>query len=170
MKGQRHDREYAPRVFDYTSHLQTIRSEQMRTVKDENGEEVTPWNTVMVETAGFVPLEVRMKQMEQNGLFAQAVGGELSPDDLREAYFTSDFELSPDDELEEVLAKRAALNAYLDELKKKRAKEFEEMQSKNPAAFSKEEYSELREMILARRRRKETQNERVEEELADSGD
>lgn len=114
---------------------------------DEHGESL--WNEKLVETAGFVPLEVRMKQMEQNGLMAQFQLGELSPEDLRQAYLMPDFEIDPDDELEEAIAKEQLREAFLQKLREERAKAESEAEVKNPHVLTPEEYAEFKRLVKA---------------------
>ena len=44
------------------------------------------WNEDIVETAGFIPLEVRFKQMEQAGYRAQFFESEFSSKDVSDIY------------------------------------------------------------------------------------
>ena len=44
------------------------------------------WNEDIVETAGFIPLEVRFKQMEQAGYRAQFFESEFSSKDVSDMY------------------------------------------------------------------------------------
>lgn len=64
-------------------------------------------NNVIVETAGFVPLDVRFKQMEQNGILARLNAQEFSlgVDDLRQLYFGAETEITQYDDLEDVQEK-----------------------------------------------------------------
>ena len=75
-------------------------------------------NEYLTETAGFVPLEVKLKQFEQNGLAAQFNTSEFTSNDLRDIYLNPDFDITPDDEFEEVEEKIAARNAYIQEIRK----------------------------------------------------
>ena len=51
-------------------------------------------NPVIVETAGFVPLEVRFKRFEENGIRAQFSAAEFSSSDLRDIYLHPDFQIN----------------------------------------------------------------------------
>lgn len=144
-------KKYSFGQFDYDSHMKSVSMDQLRSftridVDDEEIEEI-PWNERVVETAGYVPLEVRMKQMEQAGLRQQFVMGDLSPDDLRAAWLSQDFEITPEDELEEVFAKTAARNEFLEKLKAERMKAAEEEEQRNPKPFTPDEYAEIREFL-----------------------
>lgn len=81
-------------------------------------------NDVIVETAGFVPLEVKFKRFEQNGLIAQFNESEFTSSDLRDIYLTPDFEISPEDDFEEVQEKLIAQQNYIIQLKDKKTSEF----------------------------------------------
>lgn len=84
-------------------------------------------NKVIVETAGFVPLDVRFKQMEQNGILARLNAEEfsLSIEDLRQLYFGENTEINQYDELEDIqeklynqnVLKQKLYNEYLESQK-----------------------------------------------------
>lgn len=128
---------FSPEVFDYDACVAAAAAAQQAAL-DDDGEPL--WNEQLTETAGFVPLEVRMKQMEQAGLLQQALLQDVTADDLREAWLSSDFEISPDDELEEVIAKDRARREFIDQIKAQRQKEFDEQQTKALGSLSKEQY------------------------------
>lgn len=130
-------RVFLPEAFDFDACVAASAAQQQAAVNDD-GEPL--WNEQLTETAGFVPLEVRMKQMEQNGLLQQALLQDVTADDLREAWLSSDFEISPEDELEDVLAKDAARREFIENIKHERQKEFEEQQNKALGSLSKEQY------------------------------
>ena len=48
--------------------------------------EIEGWDEDIVETAGFIPLEVRFKQMEQAGFRAQFFENEFSSKDVTDMY------------------------------------------------------------------------------------
>ena len=57
------------------------------------------WDEDIVETAGFVPLEVRFKQMEQAGFRAQFFESEFSSKDVTDMYLNHpEFDITPEDE------------------------------------------------------------------------
>lgn len=128
---------FLPEAFDFDACVAAAAAQQQADVDDDGN---PLWNEQLTETAGFVPLEVRMRQMEQAGLLQQALLQDVTADDLREAWLSSDFEISPDDELEEVLAKDRARREFLETVKAERQKEFEESQSKALSSLSKEQY------------------------------
>lgn len=134
-----------PYQFDYPAHLADCMTRQMSGyVDEETGETVVPWKETLVETAGFVPLEVRFKQMEQNGLIAQFQLGELSPEDLRQIYLSEEFEVKPDDELEEALEKVARRNELQRLLIEERKKAQTEEEAKAPHVLTAEEYAQFK--------------------------
>lgn len=131
--------------FNYAAHVADCHTRQFRLIIDEEtGEEVMPWNEKLVETAGFVPLEVRFKQMEQNGLMAQFQLGELSPEDLRQIYLSEEFEIKPDDELEDALDKVARRTALQQLLIEERKKAQTEQEAKAPHVLTAEEYAQFK--------------------------
>lgn len=69
-------------------------------------------NEVIVEDAGFIPLDVKFKRFEQAGIAMQFQTSEFTSNDMRNLYANPDFEIYPDDEFEEVQEKLAAYNAY----------------------------------------------------------
>lgn len=71
-------------------------------------------NSKIVETAGFVPLEVKFKQFEQNGLRAQFSTSEFTSNDYRDMYLSPNTEILPTDDLEEIEEK-----LYLQEMKRR---------------------------------------------------
>ena len=75
----------------------------------------------MTETAGYLPLEVRLKQLEQQGYIAKFHREEFDSDEISELWTRPDFEILPTDELEDVQEKMALRRAYLLELKSKHA-------------------------------------------------
>ena len=84
-------------------------------------------NEYITETAGFVPLEVKLKQFEQNGLRAQFNESEFTSSDYRDMYLNPDFEIYPGDELEEVQEKVELQRKYIIE-------KLEMLKEKNKAA------------------------------------
>lgn len=62
-------------------------------------------NPVIVETAGFVPLEVKMKRFEQAGLRAQFREQDFDSQDYRDMYLNPDVIIYPSDDLEQVQEK-----------------------------------------------------------------
>lgn len=73
-------------------------------------------NPVIVETAGFIPLEVKLKRFEQAGQIMQFNTSEFTANDYRELYLNPDFQIYPDDELEDVEEKLSGLRAYQSEV------------------------------------------------------
>lgn len=128
---------YLPEAFDFDACVAAAAARQQAAVDDDGN---PLWDEQLTETAGFVPLEVRMKQMEQAGLLQQAMLQDVTADDLREAWLSSDFEISPDDELEEVIVKDRARREFIDTIKAERQKEFDAQQTKALGSLSKEQY------------------------------
>ena len=87
--------------------------------------EIDGWDEDIVETAGFIPLEVRFKQMEQAGIRAQFFESEFSSKNVQDMYLNHpEFDLSPEDDLEEAMDKiqlrQAWINQVKEEVRKKR--------------------------------------------------
>lgn len=62
-------------------------------------------NERIVETAGFVPLDIKFKRFEQAGILQMLNKQKYSVDDLRDIYFGEDSEIHPYDELEDIVSK-----------------------------------------------------------------
>lgn len=76
----------------------------------------------VTETAGFEPLEVRFKKMEQAGFRAQFFESDFDSADLREIYLHHpEFTLQEGDELEDVIEKDAMRSAFIRGLLEKKA-------------------------------------------------
>lgn len=91
-------------------------------------------NKYICETAGFIPLDVKFKQYEQNGMIASFLASDFTSSDYREMYMNPDFEIYPEDDLEDINEKRIALYNHIEEVKKKiaerKTKEKEENKEK----------------------------------------
>ena len=74
------------------------------------------WEEEVTETAGFVPLEVRMRQMEQNGYVARFKSSDFTSCDLRDIWLNPDFEILPGDDIEEVARKTALRQDFIKDL------------------------------------------------------
>lgn len=75
-------------------------------------------NEYICETAGFIPLEVKFKRFEQAGIRAQISASDYTSSDYRDMYLNPDYQVYPDDEIEEVEEKFRALHAHIQEVKK----------------------------------------------------
>lgn len=76
-------------------------------------------NEYICETAGFVPLEVKFKRFEQAGIRQQINASDYTSSDYRDMYLNPDYQVYPDDEIEEVEAKFIALHNHIEEVKAK---------------------------------------------------
>lgn len=89
--------------------------EKMTLPKIDYGEK---WNEDIVETAGFIPLEVRFKQMEQAGFQAQFFEQEFSSKDVRDMYLNHpEFDITGEDDIEEALEKIELRREYIESVK-----------------------------------------------------
>lgn len=108
--------------------------------------EIEGWNEEIVETAGFIPLEVRFKQMEQAGIRAQFFESEFGSKDFQDMYLNHpEFDLTPEDDIEEALEKIKLRQAWIESVKenarKKKAAETDFDASESKAKTSKKESS-----------------------------
>lgn len=76
-------------------------------------------NEYICETAGFVPLEVKFKRFEQAGIRQQLNAADYTSSDYRDMYLNPDYQVYPDDEIEDVEAKFKALHDHIQEVKAK---------------------------------------------------
>lgn len=91
------------------------------------------WNEDIVETAGFIPLEVRFKQMEQAGFRAQFFESEFSSKDVTDMYLNHpEFDITPEDDVEEAYEKMQLRAAYIRSVK-------EAVKARKQAELSREE-------------------------------
>lgn len=74
-------------------------------------------NEYITETAGFIPLEVKLKQFEQNGLIAQFSAQDFDSHDYRDIYLNPDFNPTPEDDFEDIQEKIAARHEFIEKLK-----------------------------------------------------
>lgn len=96
----------------------------------------------VTETAGFEPLEVRFKKMEQAGFRAQFFESDFDSADLREIYLHHpEFTLQEGDELEDVIEKDALRSAFISELLAKKAASKQPVEKK-PATPVKDDAAE----------------------------
>lgn len=80
-------------------------------------------NDYITETAGFIPLEVKLKQFEQNGLVAQFMVSDFDSHDYRDIYLNPDYLVNPEDDLEDIQEKIALRNAHMKEIQEAKAKQ-----------------------------------------------
>lgn len=83
----------------------------------DNKENVKKLKEKVVETAGFMPLAARMKQMEQAGLRAKFLDSEFTSKDFMDMYVNHpELDIHPDDDIEDVLEKEKAREALYKEI------------------------------------------------------
>lgn len=86
----------------------------MKQIQKECPEE---YGKVIVETAGFVPLEVRFKRMQEAGIRAQFTEGDFTSNDWRDIYLNKpEFDVVEGDELEDIVEKQQGRMAYMQQL------------------------------------------------------
>lgn len=97
--------------------------------------EIEGWDEDIVETAGFIPLEVRFKQMEQAGIRAQFFESEFGSKDFTDMYLNHpEFDLTPEDDIEEAMEKIELRQAWINHVKDEARKRAEiEAQKKEEA-------------------------------------
>lgn len=83
----------------------------------DNKDNVKKLKEKVVETAGFMPLAARMKQMEQAGLRAKFLDSEFTSKDFMDMYVNHpELDIHPDDDIEDVLEKERAREALYKEI------------------------------------------------------
>lgn len=76
------------------------------------------WNEDIVETAGFVPLAVKFKQMEQAGIQAKFLSSEFNSRDVSDMYLNHpELDLTGEEDYEEAMEKIQARAAYIKQVK-----------------------------------------------------
>lgn len=89
------------------------------------------WSKDIVETAGFVPLEVRFKQMEQAGYRARFFESEFTSKDVTDMYLNHpEFDINPEDDVEDMIEKMELRAKYIQYVK-------EQVRKRNAATDSK---------------------------------
>lgn len=79
------------------------------------------YGLVKVETAGFVPLEVRFKRMQEAGIRAQFSESDFTSADWRDVYLEQpQFDVVEGDELEDIIEKQQGRMAYMQQLMKEK--------------------------------------------------
>lgn len=87
----------------------------------ESFKDVPNQDEILVETAGFVPLDIRFKMMEEAGIRAQFRESEFDSADMRAIYEEHpEFAFTMSDELEDIERKIALRNKFITELYNKR--------------------------------------------------
>lgn len=95
------------------------------------------WNENIVETAGFIPLAVKFKQMEQAGIRAQFFASEFNSKDVKDMYLNHpEFDLTPEDDIEDAMEKIALRQAYINQVKAEAKKRNLEAQREEKAGES----------------------------------
>lgn len=92
-----------------------------RLKKDNVWKDPEDWNEQLVETAGFVPLEVRFQRLVEAGQRVQLKAQEFDSVDMRKLYLDDEFRIEPDDELEDIYEKMNARKAFMESLRAKKS-------------------------------------------------
>ena len=75
-------------------------------------------NENITETAGFVPLEVKLRRFQENGQIMQFSQSEFTSSDLRELYLSPDLEITPEMDIEEIQEVQIKRQEYINQIKK----------------------------------------------------
>ena len=73
----------------------------------------------LVDTAGFVPLKVKIQKMIESGIVANLREDDFDADIYNEIYLSEEFKITSEDDLEDVQRKIFARNQYIEELNAK---------------------------------------------------
>lgn len=79
------------------------------------------WREIIVETAGFVPLEVRFQRLIESGQRVQLRSQEFDSVDMRKLYLDDEYRIEPDDDLEDIYGKMEARKVFVERLRSERA-------------------------------------------------
>lgn len=131
--------------FDRKGYEKALREAQYGT-----DEKKADWDEIVTDTAGFEPLEVKFKRMEQAGYRAQFSESEFTSSDLRDIYLNPDFQITPEDDYEDILEKDEAQRAYVQELlRKKQQYEDDFEKPANDASEAKRKKQDLKSSSIA---------------------
>lgn len=103
--------------------------------------QVPGWDEILVDTKGFVPLEVKFKQLEEAGIKAEFNMAELDSSQIRQVFLNPDFEITPDDDYEEIQDKLYQRELFKQQLMAQNAKRDEN--SKNDAKTQNEPFNDV---------------------------
>lgn len=78
-------------------------------------------NKYITETAGFVPLEVKLRRFQETGQMMAFNTQEFTSSDLRELYLSPDLEITPEMDLEEIEAVQFKRQEFVNKLIQKKA-------------------------------------------------
>lgn len=95
-------------------------------------------NPLIVETAGFVPLEVKFKQLERNGLLRKiSEENSYTPDELRQLYLDPNLTINEYDDIETVMEKQMRFELLKQSLLEKDVSESEKKETTEVADVDK---------------------------------
>lgn len=99
-------------------HVESILNRKLTEEEQKKNDEI------LFDSAGFVPLDVRIKQMERAGIRAQSQQYSADINLLRESYNVAEFEPEEGDSVEDIVAKEIARqNYYFSKLNEKHSDE-----------------------------------------------
>lgn len=78
-------------------------------------EELKKWNEHnedLCDTAGYVPLAVRMQRMIENGYIAQFTEDDFDINDYKQMYLSPEMKITPEDDLEDIQDKLELRRQY----------------------------------------------------------
>ena len=89
-------------------------------------EELKQWNEHnddLCDTAGFVPLAVRMQRMIESGHIAQFTEDDFDINDYRQMYLSPEMKITPEDDLEDIQSKLELRRQYQESVMSARSKD-----------------------------------------------
>lgn len=107
-------------------------------------------NDYIVETAGFVPLQVKFKRFEEQGTILQFHSSEFTASDLRQLYLSPDTEIYPDDDYEDIQEKLQIRQSMLQNILKSKevASEMKVNSKQESSVATDEDSKELKQQDL----------------------
>ena len=109
--------------------------------------EIPGWDEVLVDTKGFVPLDVKFKQLEEAGIKAEFNIADLDSSQIRQVFLNPDFEITPDDDLEDIQEKLYQRELFKQQLMAQNVKRDEK--SHNDAKTQKEPSNDVSNKVHA---------------------
>lgn len=93
-------------------------------------------NEYITETAGFIPLEVKLKRFQENGQIIQFSSSEFTSSDYRDLYLSEDLEITPEMDIEEIQEIQMKRIEYVKNLMKNKSKVGSSEGTANPPSDS----------------------------------
>lgn len=82
------------------------------------GSDLSEGNDYITETAGFIPLDVKLRRFQETGQIMQFHTSEFTSADYRDMYLSPDLEITPEMDLEEITEIQMKRREFVNKLMK----------------------------------------------------